>query len=426
MKITLKLADLIKALAIVSIVPPRPLTPAGGAGYLFVIRTGGLCSIYSRDALHVARATISCDETDTEGSFIFPSEFTSGFRFLRDDEITIESKVEADNFTVSWSTNSGAGADRASFDPKLMASCDRDLAGAKDERSFPVGLFKEAMTLAKPFLGKADDTRIPEHFKTLQLFDKSKHEWEKGSGHLFAANTFQAFWFYSAAFVDKGFSIHVQHMSFFTSFLAKSDGEVKLVTGDNMIFAVDSKGNALGWAKHEAVHGKFSYYSKTMDKLILGLPKSLTVDALRFMRSELDSKEDKITLVVNEFRDVEVGEKVQRQATMLFRVAETKGKARSFPLPAVVIDGSEEQEITFNVNIDRLIDLIDGVKGMDVQLRIAVIKADDKSPKERAMFRTIDEFLMDDNGKVVGDITAENRPEGSHECRVTRYMPSKD
>jgi hypothetical protein len=111
---------------------------------------------------------------------------------------------------------------------------------------------------------------------------------------------------------------------------------------------------------------------------------------------------------------------------MLFRVAETKGKARSFPLPAVVIDGSEEQEITFNVNIDRLIDLIDGVKGMDVQLRIAVIKADDKSPKERAMFRTIDEFLMDDNGKVVGDITAENRPEGSHECRVTRYMPSKD
>jgi len=429
MKITLKLKDLIDALDIVSIVPPNPITPQGGAGYLFVIREGSSCSIYSRDALHVARATIGCmmgDGYTGEGSFIFPAGFTDGFRFLKDEEIEIEAKQEADAFTVSWSTGSGAGADRASYDPKLMGSCDKDLAEATDERKFPVGLFREALSLAKPFLAKANDTRVPEHFKTIQLFDTTKPEWAKGSGNLFAADGIQAFWFYSDAFKDKGFSIHTQHMGFLSSFLAKSSGEVTFCTGKNMTFATDAKGNVLGWAHHSAMHAKFSYLALSLDKIILALPKTLTVDALKFIRSELGPKEDKINLTIGGYKDVEVGDKTQRHATMVFRVAETRGKARSFPLTAVLVGGTEEREVNFNVNIDRLIELVDGVKGIDVQLRIAVMPANDQRPKESAMFRTIDEFLMDGDGKIVGDIRAETRPEGAFECRVTRFMPSKD
>ncbi len=428
MKITLKLKDLTEALGIVEIVPPRPLTPQGGAGFLFVVRADGKCSIYSRDALHVSRATIPCEvqDADETGSFIFPSGFTEGFRFLRDEEITIDATNDGEAFMVSWSTNSGAGADRSSYDPKLMSSCDMDLEAAKDERAFPVGILKEALSLAKPFLAKPNDTRVPEHFKTIQLFDTTKPEWEKGSGNLFAANGIQAFWFYSEAFKDKSFSVHTQHMGHLSSFLAKSTGQVMLRTGENMSFAMDTKGNVFGWAHHTASHGRYSYYALALDKLILALPKNMTSDALRFIRSELGPNEDKIHLVVNEYRDVEVGDKKQRHATMLFKIAETKGKARSFPLTAVVVEGSVERDIAFNVNIERFIELIDNMKGIDVQLRIAVMPADDKRPKESAMFRTIDEFLMDVDGKVVGDVRAETRPEGSFECRVTRYMPSKD
>jgi len=424
MKITLKLQDLMGALDIVSIVPPRQLTPQGGAGYLFVVN-GSTCFLYSRDALHVARASLGCEvEGDESGSFIFPAAFTDGFRFLRDDEITIESTIDGENHTVSWNTASGAGAERASYDPRLMASCDRDLEAAKDERTFPVGILREGLSMAKPFLAKPNDTRSSaEHFKTIQLFDASRKEWERGSGNLFAANGVHAFWFYCEAFKDKGFSVHTQHLGFLTSFLSKCSGEVTLRTGENMTFATDAKGNVLGWAHHTAAHGKYSYYTLSLDKIVLALPKNLTVDALRFIRSELGPKEDKINLVVNEYRDAETSGK--RQATMFFRIAETKGKVRSFPIPAAVVEGSEEREISFNVNIDRLIELVDSVKGIDVQLRVAIVPADEKRPKESAMFRTVDEFLMDSSGKVVGDLSAK-KPDGAYECRVTRYMPSKD
>jgi hypothetical protein len=44
------------------------------------------------------------------------------------------------------------------------------------------------------------------------------------------------------------------------------------------------------------------------------------------------------------------------------------------------------------------------------------------------MFRTVDEFWLDGEGKVVGGSGVEEgkEPEGAFRCKVTRFMPDKN
>lgn len=417
MKIKFKLNanDLNAALDVVSIVPPRAVDPKGGAGYLFVIG-GDKAKLYSRDNMRVARATVDITDVEGEGAFIYPSNSVSAFRFFEGDSITFEAERKDDgSYLVKYESGSGATAEKTAFDPSLMKTCDKDLEDAKDERRFPVAVLREGITQCSKFLAKPQDAKAEENFKTLQIFDDTKEEWAKGKGHMFAANAVQACYFYCDAFESAGFAIHSQNLSYLTGFLSKGGGEVTFHTGQNMTFVTNDQGHVLGWTHHSKTHGKFSYYALKMDKFVLLVSRTAILNALKYTRSELEAKRDKIRL-----------RWTNTDKTLRFEVAESNSKVQSFPVPCTIVQ-SEDRDFAINVNIDHLIDLFEGVKSNDAELRICIIPADERRPKETAMFRTLDDFLLDKDGKVlIADPNAEKKPEGSYRCKVTRFMPSKE
>lgn len=414
MKFQAKAADLNAALDIVSIVPPRPITPQGGRGYLFVIR-GETCFVYSRDSLHVARADFPVTEVDGEGSFIYPADYIEGFRFLQDEVLTFEATSNGDVHTVKYSAGSGAGSERTSYDPKLMASCDKDVEAASNERDFSVAILREAISLAKPFLAKPQDNKAEDQYKAIQVFDESNEAWAKGDGTLFAANATQAFYFYCDAFKGKGLGLHGQHLPFVSSFLGKCESTVTIKTGQNMTFAIDGKGCVLGWAHHTKTHSKYAYYALKNDKLIFDVPVRALVNALKYTKTELDAKRDKIRLTYTAASN-----------ELSFSVVEGNSKAKSFPVPVLPKEGSESRDFTFGVNLYHLIDLLEGAKGDRLEMRVMILAADERRPKDQAMLRTIDEFLIDGDGKVIGGSGVETQPENTYRCRVTRFTSSKD
>jgi hypothetical protein len=414
MKFKAKAADLNAALTIVSLVPPRAITPQGGSGYLFIVR-GDTCYVYSRDSLRVARADFPVTDVEGEGAFIYPADYTEGFRFLQDEVISFEATSEGDTHTIKYSSGSGAEAERTSYDPKLMAACDKDVEAATNERDFSVAILREAIGLTKPFLAKPQDNRVEDQYKAIQVFDASNDAWAKGDGTLFAANGTQAFYFYCDAFKGKGLGLHGQHLPFISGFLAKCEGQVTIKTGQNMTFAIDGKGRVLGWAHHAKGHQKYAYYALKNDTLVFDVPVRALLNALKYTKTELEAKRDKIRLTYTAATN-----------ELSFTVVEGNAKAKSFPVPVLPKEESESRDFTFGVNLYHVIDLLEGAKGDRLEMRVMILPADARRPKETAMFRTIDEFLIDDEGKVIGGSGVETQPENTYRCRVTRFVPSKD
>ena len=414
MKFQAKAADLNAALDVVSLVPPRPITPQGGSGYLFVVR-GQVCYVYSRDSLRVARAQFPLENVEGEGAFIYPADYVQGFRFLQDEVLAFEAESNGDVHTVKYTSRSGASSERTSYDPRLMASCDKDIEAATLERTFPVGILREAISLSKSFLAKPQDTRAEEQYKALQVFDASNEAWAKGDGTLFAATGTQAFYFFCEAFKGKGLNIHGQHLPVVSSFLAQCGSEVTIRTGQNMTFAMDGPGRVLGWAHHSKVHQKYAYYALKNDKVVFDVPVRALVNALKYTGTELGAKRDKIRLTFS-----------AASSELVFTVIEGNAKATSFPVPVAVKEGSETKDFSFGVNLHHLLDLLEGAKGDRLEMRVLLMPADERRPKDTAMLRTIDEFLIDTDGKVLGGRGVDTQPENTFQCRVTRYMPSKD
>ncbi len=408
MKFRANTADLLQALGVASVVTPRPVTPQGVAGFLFVVREGR-CSIYSRDAVCVARADLPISDVEGEGSFAYPASYVDAFRFVG-DEVTIEATADGERFMVRYESGSGASGEHATFDPVLLSTCDTDYDRAGQPAEFPSGLLREAIQLARPFLAKPNDTRVGDEFKGLLLFDASKPDWARGDGHLFTSNAVQAFFFHCEAFAGKGFEIHGVHLPALIAFLAKSEGPIGIRRGDNYLFASNSQGHVLGWPRHSKTHGKFSYYPLKTDKYVLAVSKAVLVNALKYTRTELDAKRDKIKI------DFDPAAK-----SLTFGVSEGTSKARSFPVPVRPLT-TQDAGFSLSANIDHLMDLVEGVKGNEVELRIAIIEADPakKVLKDIAMFRTVDEFQMTPEGRVVVET------EGTYKCKVTRFVPSKD
>jgi len=405
--------ELNAALAIVGTVTPRPITPQGGSGYLFVVR-GERCFLYSRDSLRVARADFPIEPLEGEGAFIYPAENIGLLDRAGDGMITFTATVDGDNFRVAFQADSGAKDSRTTYDPRLMTPCDKDVEAAGAEKVFSVGILKEALRQARPFLADESDKRAEDHFKTVQIFDTTKPEWAKGDGTLFAATGVTAFYFQSEAFQDKGLAIHGQHLSFVSSFLGRCEGQVTIRKGPNMTFAIDEKGHVLGWTHHEKTHGKYTYYSLSNDTFIFDVPVSATLSALKYMQSGLGSKRDKIRVAYEAI-----------DPKLSFWAAEGNSETSSFPVPVIPHEGSKAEDVQFFCNINHLIHLLGDAKGDRVMMRIAIMPKNEKRPKDTAMIRTIDMFLMDKDGKLVPG-SEEAKPEGAFACRVTRFVPSKD
>lgn len=417
MKMKVQASDLKDALDVVGIVTPRPVTAQGGAGYLFIVRDGK-AFIYSRDALHQSRVDVAVEDAE-DGAFIFPVEKIGTINYL-DGVISIEAGYDEgdDRHWVRYSADGGAKQEFSSYDPRLMSSIDEALANAKQEVVFPAGVLREGINLTKSFLTKPGDTRVQEHFQTLQLFDDSKDAWKKGNGTLYAANGTCIAYFFCEAFMGKGMSIHGQHLSFLTSFLSKCSGNVTVRTGDGVSFAVNSMGQVFGWVHSVKEHQKYSYYPPAQDKFVLRVVRDHLVKALRYVRAGLDSKRDRI--------------RISYEDNMLrFMGSEGSGQIDSMPVgvkPIVEEGGGGQLSATegfaFNINLNQFLDLVEPMKANDADLRVGVIAANEKRPKDVGLFRTIEVFNLDASGKQV--IADEDSKEEVYQCRVTRFMPSRE
>ena len=452
MRLKLKIGDLNKALDVVSIVTPKALSSQTGGGYLFkVVRTetGDLrCHIYSRDTTEIARATITPIEADfdpaadgtpsSEGSFIAPVVCMGQMSYLRPEatiEFTSEAKAQGKGtaFFLSSTVSTGAQQSYPTFDPRSIGTVDADYEAARaataNPTTFPAGMFRDAVGMSKKFLldAREKDT-AKDHLKTLQVFDGSNEVWAKGNGTMFASNGTTNFYFYSPAFENNGVAIHGSHLDRFVNFLGRCTGNVRLFHGKNMSFIEKTPGDGVeaifAWTHHTKTHPKYAYYALKQDTYVLRVDKMDFLKALYFSRSALD-KRDKVSLCYEQDG--------AEHRSLFISLPDSPHQSKSDPIVTSCTEEglrAEDRDFKFNVNINQFIELIDGVKGGDVFLHVAPLFVEGRKPG--ALLRTVDEFWMTGDGKIVGGVPVkdadgtEKPPEGGFKCRVTRFMPSKD
>jgi hypothetical protein len=421
MKFRVQTQDLHKALEITSIVTPMAVTAKGGSGYLFVVK-GNKCYLNSRDEVRCIRTEIPITDSDGDGFFVYPADKIAGLKYI-DGWTSFEAchDPQEDRYWVKYETERGASGERPSYDPSLMMSLDEDLEKEGTEYTFPSAVLREGISATKSYLASADDkSQVEGHFKALQLFDESKPEFAKGNGCLFAADSIRACYFQCSAFKDKGLAIHGRNIPAIMAFLSKCGEMVTVRLGATVDFLIDTdSGRVLSWSKHTKQHTKYNYYSDKQEKYILRASKEPLIRALRHVRVELDAHQGKIKVLYK-----------SEDRSLRFQASNSSGGfTNSAPVTVepVVNEASEsgkdglDKDLTANVNIDHLLDLVDPVRGHQVELRIAVFKAKKENHNDIILFRTIEDFWLSNSGKVL--VTSED---GAHSCRITRFMPSKD
>jgi len=448
MKITFKASNLLEALSFVGTVEPRALTAQQhSAAYLFNCKMADgkpYCHVFSRSDNQVARAGFELEELEGEGLFTLPSKHADLIREIPDDTVTMESKTEdksdGEAYMLSIRSTSGTKYDHSTFNPRLVTPCDKEFDAAVKNGSvtYNVGILREALSMASPFLPGADKKGdIGEHFNTIQIFDQSNPECAKGDGHLFCSDAARAFFFEAEEFKNKGFSIHQKHVGKLTEFLGKCDG-VRIYRGTSQSFAVnvktekvkDAEGKETGevreiesdqlfaWNHDTKAHTRFAYYSLARDKYVIIAPKSTLLKALNQAKILIDQKMDKVKLVYTHQNTAFGG-----GHSLHFGSNESAGKVESFFVPTD--DSKREDDRTTDekdfecfVNLDHFKSIIDRAIGNQVELRISPIVKDDVR-RGGAMIRTIDDVPFDANGKVASGETPVR-----FKCKVTRFMPS--
>lgn len=410
-KFKLSASDLNRALDVVKVVQPKPLTPQGEQGYLFVVR-GPRCYIYSRDTTRVARADFPIEEVEGEGAFVYPDK-VAGLRMLQ-GPMSIETESNAEGNPIVRYRCEGSVSEKIGFDPRLMSPFDKEYDAATDERTLPAPVLRVAVAEAKKYLLQPDDTKAEENFKTMQIFDDSKEEWSKGNGNLYASDSTQMLYFWCDAFKGKGLAIHSNHISNLTSFLAKTNGDVTFRTGPNMTFVTDVEGGILGWAHHTKTHAKYKYYALSGDKFVLKVNQAQILRSLKHLRSELDPTYNKVKLMWSD-----------ADKRLTFQINDGKNKVEGIPVPVNTVVESTGEDLSCFANVDHLISLFEGVSANEAEFRLCPVAPSPSRPKGTVVMRTIDNFWLNAEGKLeFGD--KDNPPADSYECRVTRFVPAKD
>lgn len=422
-KFTVNASDLNRAIDVVSLVEPQAFNKQDHAGYLVVIR-GATGYLYSRNSLHAARAGFPVSNVEGEGAFIYPKASVGAFKVFAGSEITF-SVESGETYSVSYVTSSNAKAEKPSYDPKFGQTCDKEFNEATVKCSFPPKILQEALSLSSGFYAEANDKRSDDKVKSVVIFDSDLEAddpknagtkikpYERANGFLQADNGSQLFSFYSDAFEGRSLSIHAQHIGKLNSFLSSCVGDVKIRVSGNMTFAEDAEGRVFGWVHHSVPTPKHKNLPFSADHIVLDVDRDLMLNALGFIREEIETNREKIKFLLTP------------EGNVSFQIVEGTNKATSWPVGVkFTSDTKDRREVQMNVSLVRFRALFEKTRGNVVQLRIAIMPPADGKPKETAMFRTVDEYLLDANGKVVGGSGVEKRPEGSFLCRVMRYTSS--
>jgi hypothetical protein len=136
---------------------------------------------------------------------------------------------------------------------------------------------------------------------------------------------------------------------------------------------------------------------------------------LQYMRAELPKKKTKIRMHFD-----------PSDTTFKFSSLGETNAVTSLPVGGEKAELKVDSEVIAPANVDHLIHLFEGTKSEKLEFRIKIIPADAKAKrmKDMYMFRSIDEFLVNDEGTFMGMVPA--IPEGFHVCKVTRFAPGID
>ena len=415
-RINFNLTDIISALDVVSTVTPHSTLANEGAGYLFVVR-GKECFLYSSDENCISRAKFDLIESSGDGAFVFPAKnLSSSLRPLAKEEETciIEAHSDEDGrHTVKYVTAPDrAEAEFGTFSPDSISRYDEDLEAATESYEYSPGILREAISLARAFMAHKTDSAVPEAFHGVEVLDKAK--FEKGDGYLYATNKFMAFFFRSDHFVGKKLAIHGNYISAFLSFLSKCGDKVTIRIGDKT-FAVNERGDVFGWSRQSEQHDKFNYHALKSDSLVARVNKTRLLNALEASKGALKDK-DKDGIVLN-FDS--------KSNKIWFDVPESR--AKSIKIEAAPVTETEEgaqpskaDSFFTTVSVNQLIELVQSMKGYEINFRGYLGKPKEGKKQATCLFRTIDEFYLD---PATGKPTP-SKDEGIL-CRVTRFMPSQ-
>lgn len=375
----------------------RPSFPRNNEGYLFSVRDD-TCYVYSRDAQHVARSSFPVVESEGDVDFIYPLKAVEAFRYLHD---TITFDVAGDvNFTVGYSSTSGASAMRSTVNPAMLARCEEDLQEVVSKAVFPAGILQLALNQAKSYASKDQELR-----KVIQIFDGTNPECADGNGIMFACDGVRIMYFECDEFKDKPLAISSEHVGLVCSFLGKCEGNVIVHNGANMIFFEDRVGDLLGVTRKTVQYQRFSRQNVESDPFILSISKDRMVASLKYLRAEAPPNKDSINVLF------EVGSRA-----LLFSMADNSSKANSMP---VVVNALREDitmsQVACTVNVDHMIDLLEATQSNNIDMRMFV-RSDGI-----VLFRIVDEFFVNKVGKVLVDRTQE----GAIKCKTFRMLPSK-
>ena len=406
MQFTVNVKELMAAMDVVRVVKPNAIAGTKVTGFRFVVHDG-VCFIYSRDTSHILRAQLKAIDSDGDVDLIFPDLFDA-WTNIHAETLTFEDKSSGGNFVVALSSADRGGDDeRATANPKLMAMFDEDYASATSSAALSSGILRTALATLKGYIA-SDKDRVDDMYKTIQIFDGSKPEWEKGNGVMFAANSICAGYFECAALLDRHLPIFRDHLPVVLSFISKSDGDVNVRLGENMTFFEDSNGSVLGIQRNVKIHPRFSYFPLEKDSYIFKVDSAVMLASLRFCRLNLnDAGRDKIRLTYDHANGV-----------FKLGLSESSSKSNTPVIPIQAREFRVAEPFAFNVNVNHMLDLFNVASNV-IEFRVALVTS---GTKNGAIFRTLDRFFCDKTGKVVADITQE----GAVECKVTRLMPSKD
>lgn len=405
------------ALGVVKIVTPQ-VTPQGGGGYLFVVH-GDTCRVYSKNASHEARASFPIRDVEGEGAFMYPAEHVGAFEYVQ-GVISFAATSEGDSFKVKY-THGGSGvSERVSFDPRTITAFEKEVEAARaatpNPKKFNIKILQIALGMSKSFMAKPNDTTSDDTNKTIKIFGENADEkLAKANGFMFASNSKEACYFHSTAFMGQDLSAPAQHLPLIEGFLAKSSGTITVYPTDKKTYLINEKDEVFGWPKHEAEYQNFRYLAKTDEVCVHVSAKSMLYQ-LQYMRAELSKTKTKIRLHFD-----------PSAKTFWFSSTDDGNTAKSLPIEARDAETKVTSELVANVSVDHLIHLFEGVKGDTVEFRIKIAPAaEGKRAKDYYFFRTIDEFLLSEDGTVAGGSGVENVPDGVHVCKVTRFAPGID
>ena len=426
-------SELAEALRTVQLVG-RPRHATNGRSGCLVVIEDGLGTISSRNAttwdVAAARFPVRTSSVTRGGS---PIRRSMCCRYgSRRNEAAVSCRIQGytlgDDHLVRQSTSDGASAIHATRAPGSFAPIEAHLTNLTNRRRFRTSILREAITMAKPFTldDGANATEKRKHrrlaaFKCLRIYDSAAG---KADGTLYATNGYQHFYFYCDDFRGKSAEIPRAQIRPLAAFLRRCGPEVDLHDAPGMALATSKDWfHVFGWAKHTKPPLECKILPKNWDKVVLLVTdRAKLVEQLNFIKSELPKGHDKIEIEYKpehepgqlRFRFVAAGKTTSLQTDVVVAHCDLP-EAR---LP----DGIHG--FANDVSVKQMLGLFQDVKAKVVEFRMFLME-EHGGPKGGAGFRTVDEFLLDKEGKVVGGSGAIPDPaNGVYQCKVTRFMPS--